>query len=115
MARRKKPDNETPEESKIRHILEEVANAPSRSEKTSWNRKMNNMVKLIAKLRPLEDKILELEAKKIPILDQVLELREIMVRECVHPYEELVYKENHIVCRFCFKKISLPGEISGKT
>ena len=107
MARRKKPLNETEQEAEIRRQLEAVANNSSRSEKTSWNRKMNNMVKLLALLRPIEDKILELYAQKEPIFDEIQVLREVMVRECVHPYEYLIHKGNHLVCKFCNKKIGL--------
>ena len=107
MARRKKPLNETEQEAEIRRQLEAVANNSSRSEKTSWNRKMNNMVKLLALLRPIEDKILELYAQKEPIFDEIQVLREVMIRECVHPYEYLIHKDDHIVCKFCNKKIGL--------
>ena len=107
MARRKKPLNETEQEAEIRRQLEAVSNNSSRSEKTSWNRKMNNMVKLLALLRPIEDKILELMAQKEPIFDEIQVLREVMVRECVHPYEHLIHKDDHIVCKFCNKKIGL--------
>lgn len=108
MAKKRKGDNETQEETEIRHILEAVANAASRSEKTSWNRKMDNMVRLLAELRPIEDQILELMAKKWEVFDRVQQLREVMVRECVHPYEHLVYKEDYIECKFCNKRISIP-------
>ena len=47
MARRKKPEGLTPEEQIIHSVKEAIANNANRSEKTSWNRKMDNMVKLI--------------------------------------------------------------------
>ena len=108
MARKKKPKNETEEQALIRKELEKVANVPSRSEKTSWNRKMNNMVKLLALLRPIEDQILELIAQKEPIFDEIQLLRAVMKKECVHPYEYLIHKGDHIVCKFCEKKIGIP-------
>ena len=112
MARQRKPDNETPEQARIRRMLEAVANNSDRSEKTSWNRKLDNMVKLVAKLTPIEDQIAELEAQKIPILDEVQALRNVMVNECIHPLDHLVYHDDHILCKFCNKRISVPREFA---
>jgi hypothetical protein len=110
MARQRKPDNETPEQAHTRQLLETIANNANRSEKTSWNRKMDNMVKLIAKLRPLEEKILEIEGQKLPIIDEIQELRQLMVKECIHPFDHLTFFENHVRCKFCEKRISIPRD-----
>ena len=109
MARRKAPENETAEEQLTRRQREAIANTADRSEKTSWNRKMDNMVKLMSKLRPIEDQILELQAEKQPVFDEIQELRRLMVKECVHPYEYLVIHDDHAECKFCNKRISLPN------
>jgi len=109
MPRRKTPQNESPEQKQERQIKETIANGPNRSEKVSWNRKMENMVKLMTKLTPIEEEIIALQAKKIPIFDEIQELREMMVAECIHPYEYLVVKDDHVVCKFCGKKISKPN------
>lgn len=109
MARKKKPENETVDEATLRRILEFVSNIASRSEKTSWNRKMDNMVKLISQLTPIEEKILEIMLKeKQPILDLINDLRTSMINECVHPFDQLVLKEDHILCKFCNRKIGIP-------
>lgn len=111
MARKKKPEHETEEQTRERRILEAVSNTSNRSEKTSWNRKMDNMVKLLARLRPIEEKILRIiREEKQPVLDEVEVLRQMMVKECVHPYEHLVLKEDHILCKFCDKRISIPSD-----
>jgi len=110
MARQRKPENETTEESRIRQMLETIANNADRSEKTSWNRKMDNMVKLIAKMKPIEEQILELTKQKMPIFDDIQELRLTMVKECVHPFDHLTYFENHVRCKFCERRISVPKE-----
>lgn len=111
MARRKKPENETKQQAKIRKKLEKVANNFTRSEKTSWNRKLNKMQKLIdEKLNPIEDQILELQSQKEAIFDEIQVLRNVMVLECVHPYDYLSVKDDYILCKFCYKKI---GEVSG--
>lgn len=108
MARRKKPENETAEQAYVRNMLEVVANQAPRSDKTSWNRKMKNMEKLVDKVRPIEARILEMNLAKEPIVDEIEELRKIMVAECVHPFDLLIFKEDHIECKFCNNKISLP-------
>ena len=107
MARRKAPENETPKEKTERQIKEKIANGPSRSEKVSWNRKMDNMVKRFAELAPIEDEILALMAKKQPIFDEIQEIRQVMVNECIHPFEYLVMKDTHVLCKFCNRKIAL--------
>jgi hypothetical protein len=109
MARKKKPENETVDETQVRRQLDFVSNLATRSEKTSWNRKMDNMVKLISQLTPIEEKILEIMLKeKQPILDQINDLRSAMINECVHPFDQLVIKEDHIQCKFCNRKIGIP-------
>lgn len=115
MARRKKPDNESVEQAEVRHILETIADNATRSEKVSWDRKMDNMVRLLARLRPIEEKILDLMAEKGPILDEVQSLRKEMVKECVHPYTHLTFndRDGTIVCKFCERKFVI-REMIGK-
>lgn len=109
MARKKKPENETDEQRRQRLVFESVANHANRSEKTSWNRKMDNMIKLIAKLRPIEEKILDIiKEEKNPIMDDINEVRKAMIKECVHPYEYLVEEDDGATkCRFCEKRIGI--------
>ena len=108
MARRRKEENETAEETKQRRLFEAVSNVANRSDKTSWNRKMDNMVKLLARLRPIEQQIIDLQAEKMPIMDEITALRQTMINECVHPFEYLVDHGTHVECKFCNKRISLP-------
>jgi hypothetical protein len=114
MARRKKPDGETLEQAEVRHILETIADTATRSEKVSWDRKMDNMVKLLAKLRPIEEQLLDLMVQKAPILDEVQALRKEMVKECVHPYTHLTFNDNDetIVCKFCERKFAIREMLS---
>ena len=109
MARRPKPENETPEETSQRQLFDKIANNASRSEKTSWHRKMDKMVKLLAELQPIEDQIIELQSQKMPIFDQVQQLREVMVTECIHPHSNLVKTDDDgvVLCKFCNRKISI--------
>lgn len=107
MARRKKIENETAEQAEHRLIFEHISDKPTRSEKVSWERKMDNMVSLIARITPIEDQILELMAQKTPIFDEVSALRIEMVKDCIHPYTHLVLMADHVVCKFCNHKISI--------
>lgn len=109
MARRKKAENETPEQTEVRRVLELVADNATRSEKVAWDRKMDNMVKLLAKLRPIEEQIIDLTVQKGPILDDVQQLRTEMVKECVHPYTHLTFNSHDgtIVCKFCERKFAI--------
>jgi len=108
MAKKKKPESETFEQAKEREIFEQISNMADRSEKTAWNRKMDNMVKLITKLQPVEEKILKIiHEEKIPIQDEIQNLRAIMVNECIHPFEYLVSKDGIVYCKFCEKKMSV--------
>lgn len=104
MARNKKPEGETLEQAEIRREMETISGAASRNEKVSWNRKSDNMAQLLETIRPMEDEITALIAKKQPILDDINTLRAVMVQECVHPYEHLVYKDDYVECKFCYKK-----------
>lgn len=107
MARRRKPVNETPEQTQTRQALETISNSATRSEKVSWERKMDNMVRILARLTPLEDQILDLMAEKQKILDDVERLRKEMVSECVHPYHMLTEKDKIIHCKFCNKRFTI--------
>lgn len=111
MARRKKPENETQEEAEIRKRLEAVANHATRSEKTSWQRKQNNLDKLIVdKLHPIEDDILKLVVKKNRYLDEIETVRLEMVYTCVHPIDLLVDNgDETVTCKFCGIDMSVPN------
>jgi GTP1/Obg family GTP-binding protein len=109
MSRARKPEGETAEQAEARQALEAIANHATRSEKTSWKRKRDNIEKAIAELSPIEQEILDLMAKKVPLIDKIAELRQEMVETCVHPIDQLVLHENHIVCKFCNKRMSIPA------
>ena len=106
MVRKLKPVNETPEEMKERRLVEFIANNSTRSEKVSWNRKLDNLVVLMAELTPVEEEIMSLIVKKkVPIMDQIQELRGLMVNECIHPSDYLEPKDGYVECKFCQTKI----------
>lgn len=110
MARRKKPESETKEQERCRKIKLQISDAYTRSEKTSWNRKMDNMNVMYERIRTIENLILDLQVQKMPLFDQLQQLREQMVQECIHPYDQLEVYPTHVECKFCGRKISLPKE-----
>jgi len=106
--RMKKPENESPEDAKIRQQKEFIANTSTRSEKTAWNRKYNNITKLIdGELSAIEDEYLVLFFKREKALDKVAKLRSAMVDECVHPFDQLIHKTTFVECKFCNRKIGI--------
>lgn len=113
MPKQRRQENETKQETESRRKLERVANTANRSDKVSWNRKMDNMVKFIAEMRPIQEQILELEASKQPILDKIAELRNVMKNECVHPFEHLVDVDDYVLCKFCEKKLRPVADDTG--
>lgn len=115
MARRKKPEGLTETEELNHDVKETISNHANRSEKTSWNRKMDNMVKLMALLRPIEEKIILLQNEKIPLFDEIQKLRLTMVNECIHPYGHLEVFDDHVLCKFCNKKINITNATTKET
>lgn len=73
----------------------------------AWKRKEKKLNEIIEnKLKPLEDKILEIQMLKQPIFDEMNEIRKEMVDTCIHPENYLVEIDNSIIlCKFCNKKL----------
>lgn len=108
MARKKKITRDNTENYELHILRETVSNVATHNEKVSWNRKANNLAKLIEELRPIEEQISDLLVIKQEIIDKVTTLRTTMVNECVHPYEYLIQLDDHLLeCKFCFKKINI--------
>jgi hypothetical protein len=114
MSRKKKPEGETVDQARVRRTVETISNAATRSEKVSWDRKMDNMVKLLTTLRPIEEQIVDLMAQKQPIFDKIAELRTDMVDDCIHPFTHLLFKrtdEGEVVqCKFCQRTFRVPAK-----
>lgn len=107
MARAKRPENETADETAIRHTKETIANNATRNEKVSFDRKMDNMVSLLSLLTPIDEQISDLMTQKLPIVDKIQSLRQDMVKDCIHPYTHLVYHDDHVICKFCDRKFTV--------
>jgi hypothetical protein len=89
--------------------LDAVASFPDKNQKLAWKRKRKRIVELIGRIEPYEEQIRDLILKKQPIMDQIDEVRAAMVKDCIHPREELVHKGTHIECKFCQRKLKPVG------
>lgn len=80
-----------------------IAGAATSGDASTWQRKMNNMTKLVNKVNHIEDEIATLRNKATPLYDQMAVLRNDMVSECVHPYDMLVHnhEDGTMTCKFC--------------
>jgi|ERR1700757_11035 len=103
--------NEAPsielEEEKINKII----NAKPKNERIAFARKLKKMQELIKLLEPIEEKILDIIVKeKHPIMDEIQELRLTMIKECVHPKEQLIYFNDdgeYVQCKFCNARLAV--------
>lgn len=85
-----------------------ISKVKNNNERLSWKRKYEKLQDIVKELEPINQKFLELEDIRNEILERILALRKIMVKECVHPKEYLIHKGDHIECKFCNVKLSLP-------
>ena len=97
------------DEETMKHELETVSKEADKNERLSWRRKEKKMQDLLEKMEPLNQEILRLILEKQPLMDDIEELRNVMVHECVHPVKTLVHKGDHILCKFCNKKLNING------
>jgi len=112
MSKRKKPKFDDSQQETIWNILNTISNHATKSEKTSWNRKRRNIEGFVDEIRPYEEKMLLLQKEMEPLYDKISKLRKDMVDSCIHPFDLLIYKDDHIECKFCETKLSLP-KVSG--
>ena len=103
-------------EEKMQRLLDEdtankemdtVARFADKNQRLAWKRKMNRMDELLERIQPLEEKALEIIKEKQPIMDEIERVRQMMVKECVHPKDYLVHKGDHILCKFCKSKLAI--------
>ena len=99
------------DEKTIEAQLVAVVKAKSKNDKLAWMRKYKKLQAYSEELLPLEEKALAVFQEKQPILDKISELRAEMIKECVHPREALIHNGNHIVCKFCEARLSIPATV----
>ncbi len=100
---------ETPDltEAEINKIFKKVSNIAPENDKMAWRRLRRELTKNLDSLDELNTEYFAIQAKRKPILDHIDELRAKMITECVHPADELVYKNSHVLCKFCNKRLRL--------
>lgn len=108
MSKRKKPDFATPEQEAIWMMMDSISNHATKSEKNTWSRKRKNIEDLVDNVQPIENEILILNTKAQELYDEIAKIRKDMIETCVHPFDMLEYKGNHVSCKFCYAKLSLP-------
>lgn len=92
--------------------FDKIVNAKPKNERVAFTRKIKKMEELVASLLPIEEKIQEIIVnEKYPIMDEIQELRAIMVKECVHPKDQLALYETDdgevIECKFCHARLAV--------
>lgn len=110
MAKRKRPEDVSPDELALHNTKDFIANHATRSEKTAWQRQYDNLSKFVRQLEPIEDKMLALIHEKSKILDEILILRKELVETCVHPFDVLVKHDGALICKFCEKRMAIPND-----
>ena len=89
-------------------LFTKIVNHVPKNMRISWNRKRDKLTIIVAEnIQPIEEKILELTMEKQQYVDDVISLRDELIKECVHPRDSLVSKDDHVLCKFCNKKIRI--------
>jgi hypothetical protein len=95
-------------EDKIKSDIDKITTYRDKNERLSWKRKKDKIEALAKELEPIEDEIRRLIVeKRKPLLDEVEDLRAIMIKECIHPRDQLVHYGTHVECKFCLAKIGV--------
>lgn len=72
-----------------------------KNQKLTFERRFNKLHGLLKELEPINKKIAELMSEKFPLEESIDETRLQMVRECIHPENQLVHHGSYIKCKFC--------------
>lgn len=95
------------DEDQARRELEMVAKGADKNQRLAWRRKKVRMETLLERIKPLEEKALEIILEKQPIMDDIESVRQKMIKECIHPADNLIHKGNFILCKFCKSKLKI--------
>lgn len=91
-------------------MLDAISTHATKNEIATFARRRKSIEKFIdSKINPLENEILEINAKLQPLYDELKALREDMVAICVHPRDMLILKESYVHCKFCDAKMGVPN------
>lgn len=93
----------------MEQIIKKIRESFDKADVLAWKRREKKLKDIIDnKLKPLEDKILEIQLQKQPFFDEIHEIRKEMTESCIHPDDQLVELNNSIIlCKFCDKKLKI--------
>lgn len=93
----------------MEEIIKKIRASFDKADVLAWKRREKKLKDVIDnKLKPLEEKMLEIQLAKQPFFDEIHEIRKEMMETCIHPDDQLVELENSIIlCKFCNKKLKL--------
>lgn len=98
------------EQKQIQAVFQAISAHAIKGEVAAWSRKRKSIERVITtNIRPLEDKIIEVNAQLMPLYDQLKTMRAEMVEFCIHPIDMLIYNEDHVLCKFCDRKLNVPN------
>lgn len=90
-------------------MLDIISNHPTKNEIATFARRRKSIEKFIdSKINPLENEIFEINAKLETCYDELKQMREEMVSICVHPRDLLIFKDDHVLCKFCNVRLGVP-------
>lgn len=95
-------------ESQIEEDLNKISSYKRKNERLAFIRKRKKLEGLVDKLKPIEDKVLEIYTnERNPVMEEIQALRSVMIKDCVHPKDMLVHKGVYVECKFCQSKLLL--------
>lgn len=80
-----------------------------KKDKVMFARKLEELEQIMVQIRSYEERISELMIAKQPLIDELTVLRQQMVKICVHPKDFLFSEGDHVVCKFCNKRLQVNG------
>ena len=94
-------------EKEVNELFEKISNISPNNDKLAWRRLYKELQRHLIEYETINNEFLEVKTKRMTLNKTINEMREKMVNECVHPKTELVYKGDHVVCKFCEKRLKL--------
>lgn len=95
-------------ENKCAFCRVDTTNIPAGKKSKSWDSEVKVLETLVEKANELSDNLLLLREAQLLKIEEIMQLREVMVKDCIHPADHLVHFGTHIRCKFCETKLSIP-------
>ncbi len=103
--------------------VKKIVDVAAKNDKMAWwrlNREINSHVTKLEQMnvefftyqqelseanKALYDKYEEVIVERNHLLQHIDDIRTKMVAECIHPVDEITYKDGHYICKFCNAKL----------